>query len=64
MRDKPTHLLKTSPKGTVPVLLFADGTVLEESLEIMFWAIGQHNPEQWSTELEPEWLTLLDDQLA
>ena len=62
LRDKPTHLLKTSPKGTVPVLLFADGTVLEESLDIMFWALNHHNPEQWSTEVEPRWLTLLDDQ--
>ena len=35
LRDRPTHLMKISPKGTVPVLLLPDGTVIEESLEIM-----------------------------
>ena len=35
LRDRPAHMMEISPKGTVPVLLLADGTVIEESLEIM-----------------------------
>jgi glutathione S-transferase len=40
MREKPPHLLEISPKATVPVLVLADGMVIEESLEIMFWAFN------------------------
>ena len=47
LRDKPAHMLEISPKGTVPVLQFADGRVLEESLEIMDWALGESDPEGW-----------------
>ena len=35
LRDRPTQMMEISPKGTVPVLLLSDGTVIEESLEIM-----------------------------
>lgn len=42
LRDKPAHMLEISPKGTVPVLLLDDGTVLEESLDIMLWAFKRH----------------------
>ena len=44
---KPDALLAASPKGTVPVLVLPDGTVIEESLEIMHWALGQSDPEGW-----------------
>ncbi len=47
LRDKPAHMLDISPKGTVPVLLLEDGTVLEESLDIMLWALGRNDPEGW-----------------
>lgn len=49
LRDKPPALLKASPKGTVPVLVTPDGSVLEESLDIMLWALARHDPEQWLT---------------
>lgn len=39
LREKPAHMLQVSPKGTVPVLVLQDGTVIEESLEIMQWAL-------------------------
>ena len=39
LRDRPAHMLEISPKGTVPVLLLADGIILEESLDIMAWAL-------------------------
>ena len=35
LRDRPEHMMEISPKGTVPVLLFENGFVIEESLEIM-----------------------------
>lgn len=38
LRQKPPEMLAASPKGTVPVLVLPDGTVIEESLEIMRWA--------------------------
>jgi glutathione S-transferase len=42
LREKPPHMLQVSPKGTVPVLVFADGKVIEESIEIMFFAFKTH----------------------
>jgi glutathione S-transferase len=42
LRDKPAHLLQVSPKATVPVLVLPDGRVIDESLEIMFFALKQH----------------------
>ena len=47
LRDKPEHMLNISPKGTVPVLLLQDGTVLDESLDIMIWALGRQDPDEW-----------------
>ncbi len=43
LRNKPPQLLDISPKGTVPVLLLANGEVLEESLDIINWALSQQN---------------------
>lgn len=51
LRDKPQEMLDISPKGTVPVLVDLDGSVLEESLDIMLWALGKHDPDAW---LKPE----------
>jgi UPF0176 protein len=47
LRDKPAQMLAISPKGTVPVLQLPDGQVIDESLEIMRWALTQHDPEGW-----------------
>lgn len=47
LRNKPSALLECSPKGTVPVLQFPDGKVIEESLEIMQWALAINDPEKW-----------------
>lgn len=44
---KPPALLATSPKGTVPVLVLPDGTVIDESLDIMRWALARNDPEGW-----------------
>lgn len=47
LKNKPQGLLQASPKGTVPVLVLPSGQVLEQSLEIMQWALAQHDPEGW-----------------
>lgn len=45
LRDKPADMLKVSPKGTVPVLVLPDGQVIDESLDIMKWALEEQDPE-------------------
>ena len=47
LKSKPQGLLQVSPKGTVPVLVLPDGQVLEQSLDIMRWALAQHDPAGW-----------------
>ncbi len=47
LRDKPAAFLATSAKGTVPVLDLRDGTVIEESRDIMIWALGVNDPDRW-----------------
>ncbi len=48
LRDKPEEMLEVSPKGTVPVLVLPDGdTVIDESLDVMLWALGQGDPQGW-----------------
>lgn len=47
LRSKPESLLQASPKGTVPVLVLPDGHVIDESLDIMRWALGCSDPEGW-----------------
>ena len=47
LRDMPESLLACSPKGTVPVLVLPGGTVLEESRDIMDWALAVHDPGHW-----------------
>lgn len=44
LRDKPEAMLALSPKGTVPVLQLEDGRLLEESLDIALWALGENDP--------------------
>jgi glutathione S-transferase len=46
LRNKPQSMLLASPKGTVPVLC-VDGKVIDQSLDIMRWALGQSDPEGW-----------------
>jgi glutathione S-transferase len=53
LKNKPAHMLALSPKGTVPVLWLPEaeslhrGQVLEESLDIVLWALRQHDPQGW-----------------
>ena len=47
LAHKPTALLQASPKGTVPVLVLPDGGLLEQSMNIMLWALRRNDPQQW-----------------
>ena len=46
LRDKPASMLRISPKGTVPVLQVGD-LILEQSIDIMHWALEQSDPDAW-----------------
>lgn len=46
LKAKPPKMLERSPKGTVPVLILGD-SVLEQSLDIMHWALAQNDPDDW-----------------
>ncbi|UZK69930.1 glutathione S-transferase N-terminal domain-containing protein [Sphingomonas sp. S1-29] len=50
---KPDAMLAASPKGTVPVLVLPDGTVIDESLAIMRHALAQRDPEGWLDRDDP-----------
>jgi len=45
LRDKPHTFLELSPKGTVPVLLTGSGKLIDESIDIMKWALSKNDPE-------------------
>ena len=47
LRDKPTSMLEYSPKGTVPVLILQNGNVIDESLDIIDWALNLNDPDDW-----------------
>lgn len=44
LKAKPAAMLEVSAKGTVPVLVLPDGSVIDESLAIMRWALQQADP--------------------
>lgn len=58
LKDKPTAFLAASPKGTVPVVQDGDD-VIEESRDVMLWALGRSDPENW-LEMPAEGHTLID----
>lgn len=47
LKQKPEQMLAISPKGTVPILQLPDGKVIDESLDIMHWALAQNDPDNW-----------------
>jgi len=47
LRDKPEEMLAVSPKGSVPVLVLPDGTVIDESWDIMLWALQRNDTYNW-----------------
>ena len=58
--DKPSAMLAASPKGTVPVLMLVDGTVIDESIDIMRWALAQYDPEHWLPQVDTGLIEMFD----
>ena len=57
LRDRPDHMMEISPKGTVPILVLENGTVIEESLEIM-----QHVLDWTLSDEEQHWISRNDEE--
>ncbi len=53
LKAKPPEMLERSPKGTVPVLVL-DDQVLEQSLDIMRWALALNDPDDWAMAADPD----------
>ena len=62
LKDKPPELLAASPKATVPVLVLPDGNVIEESLDVMQWALKANDPQGWlkGAKLDSDWIQACD----
>ena len=61
LNDKPEAMMQLSPKGTVPVLLLDSSEVLDESRDIIAWALQQADPSNWLYRDQP---ALQEDMLA
>lgn len=48
LKSKPREMLDCSPKGTVPVLVLPDGRVIDESMDIIHWALAIQDPDNWA----------------
>lgn len=46
LKDKPKAMLRCSPKGTVPVLVLPDGSIIDESRDIVMWALSLNDPRK------------------
>lgn len=60
LKNKPMPMLAASPKGTVPVLVLPGGEVIDESLDVMLWALRRNDPEGWLSPPKGS----IDDMLA
>jgi len=57
---KPDSLIAASPKATVPVLILPDGTVIDQSLDIMHWSLGRNDPRWWLTRTDADLIATSD----
>lgn len=64
LKDKPAEMLQASPKGTVPVLILPNGRVIEESLDIMQWAMAQNDPQDWLMQGRTKQVELAESLIA
>lgn len=47
LRDKPDAMVAASPKATVPVLVMPSGDVIDQSIDILRWALARNDPKGW-----------------
>ncbi len=45
LTNKPAAMLAASPKGTVPILVVSTSYIIDESLDVMLWSLGQSDPD-------------------
>lgn len=65
LRNKPQPMLDASPKGTVPVFITSSGTVIEESLAVMRYALSQNDPKNWlfdETDRTEDFIRIMDEE--
>lgn len=60
LREKAPEFLVVSPSGTVPMLLLPDGSIIDESLDIMRWALARRDPEHWLASDDDGWIARND----
>lgn len=46
LSNKPVEFISASPKATVPTLVLPNNHVIDESLDVMLWALQQSDPKQ------------------
>jgi len=61
LKEKPAEMLAVSAKGTVPVLVLPSGKVIDESIDVMHWALMQSDPEGWQVPNTVEMDKLIND---
>lgn len=61
LKNKPKAMTAISTKGTIPVLQLNNGGVLDESLDIMVWALEKSDPDGWLNADLSEMLNLIDE---
>tara|TARA_R110001592_G_scaffold167131_2_gene402499 strand:+ start:1671 stop:2309 length:639 start_codon:yes stop_codon:yes gene_type:complete len=54
LKQKPESLFSYSPKGTVPVLVLPNGSVIDESIDIMLWALAINDPDDWQNKISEQ----------
>lgn len=62
LRDKPQAMLDASPKGTVPVLVLPDRQVIDESIDVMRWALGRNDPSGWLEGVDEDLIARVDGE--
>ena len=64
LKDKPPELIAASAKATVPVLVLPDDNIIDESLEVMSWALAQRDPLGWLSGegLSSDWIQAFDGE--
>lgn len=59
LSDKPKEMITASPKATVPVIVLPNGTVIDESFDVMLWALTEHDPDDLLQSKNPQFLTTM-----
>lgn len=62
LANKPAQMLALSAKGTVPVLHLPNGQVIDESLDVMAWALAEHDPLNWRDHQDDDFIRACDTE--